>query len=249
MRPMFLAIVYTAPMEWERDPCSAHSTFVVLVNSQTETGFKMNFLEMNGENSITAYCIVLTFKLAKTWWLVKEVSVFWSSERRRRKRKEDNQKQSTKPHKHIPAFQREWTREPSVWPDSHTSAVQGAARGLSRAAPASASVPACQTQRTSGWRSCQRHQSWDCTLPAGSPEKPWPSPGVWRAPASAGWTCPQHPFISTNDRNRFDNSMCKFSQGGLLHIRQHASWLWVHAKTSAHTHIHPYPHSFSLWCC
>ena len=44
-------------------------------HSQTETSFKRNFLLMKGQNSITSYCIVLTFKLAKTWWLVKELLV------------------------------------------------------------------------------------------------------------------------------------------------------------------------------
>ena len=33
----------------------------------------MNFLLMKGENSVTAYCIVLTFKLAATRQLVKEI--------------------------------------------------------------------------------------------------------------------------------------------------------------------------------
>ena len=44
-------------------------------HSQTETGFKMNFLPIKGENSITSYRIVLTFKLAKIRWLVKEILV------------------------------------------------------------------------------------------------------------------------------------------------------------------------------
>ena len=44
-------------------------------HSQTETGFKTNFLPMKGENSITSYCIALIFKLAKIWWLVKEILV------------------------------------------------------------------------------------------------------------------------------------------------------------------------------
>ena len=34
-------------------------------HSQTETGFKTNFLAMKGENSITSHSIVLTFKLVK----------------------------------------------------------------------------------------------------------------------------------------------------------------------------------------
>ena len=38
-----------------------------------------NFLPMKGENSITAYCVVLTFKLEKVPWLVKEILVFWST--------------------------------------------------------------------------------------------------------------------------------------------------------------------------
>ena len=59
----------------ERGPCSTNSAFVVLENSQTETGFKTNFLPMKGENSITAYCIVLMFKQAKIWWQVKEILV------------------------------------------------------------------------------------------------------------------------------------------------------------------------------
>ena len=49
--------------------------------SQTETGFKTNFLPMKGENSITSFCVVLTFKWAKIWCLVKEILVFcriWS---------------------------------------------------------------------------------------------------------------------------------------------------------------------------
>ena len=32
---------------------------------QTETGFKMNFRPMKAENSITSYCIILTFKSAE----------------------------------------------------------------------------------------------------------------------------------------------------------------------------------------
>ena len=40
-------------------------------HSQTETGFKTNSLPMKGQNSITSYCMVLTFKSAKIWWLVK----------------------------------------------------------------------------------------------------------------------------------------------------------------------------------
>ena len=47
-------------------------------HSQTDTGFKMNFLSKKGENFITSYCAVLTFKLVKIWWLVKEILVFWS---------------------------------------------------------------------------------------------------------------------------------------------------------------------------
>ena len=35
----------------------------------------MNFLPIKGENSITSYRIVLTFKLAKIRWLVKEILV------------------------------------------------------------------------------------------------------------------------------------------------------------------------------
>ena len=53
-----------------------NSTFVVLENSQ----LKINFLLMKGENFITSYCIVLSFKLAKIRWLVKMI-VFWSVRR------------------------------------------------------------------------------------------------------------------------------------------------------------------------
>ena len=45
-------------------------------HSQTETRFKMNFLPMKGQNSITSYCIVLIFKLARMQWLVKEILFF-----------------------------------------------------------------------------------------------------------------------------------------------------------------------------
>ena len=44
-------------------------------HGKTETSFKTNFLPMKRENSITSYCIVLTFKSAKIWWLVKEILV------------------------------------------------------------------------------------------------------------------------------------------------------------------------------
>ena len=44
-------------------------------HSQTKTSFETNFLPMKGENSITSYCIVLMFKLAKIWRLVKEILV------------------------------------------------------------------------------------------------------------------------------------------------------------------------------
>ena len=47
-------------------------------HSQTETGFKMNFLPVKGENFTTFYCIVLTFRLAKIQWLAKEIFVFLS---------------------------------------------------------------------------------------------------------------------------------------------------------------------------
>ena len=47
-------------------------------HSQTETGFKANCLSTKVENSITSYCVVLTFKSAKIRWLVKEILVFWS---------------------------------------------------------------------------------------------------------------------------------------------------------------------------
>ena len=57
--------------------CSHHSWNKGLGKlSQTETGFKMNFLPMKGENAITSYCTVLTFKSVKIWWLVKAVLVF-----------------------------------------------------------------------------------------------------------------------------------------------------------------------------
>ena len=36
----------------------------------------MNFPPMKGENSITSYCVVVTFKSAKIRWLVKEILVF-----------------------------------------------------------------------------------------------------------------------------------------------------------------------------
>ena len=45
--------------------------------SQAETSFKMNSHLMKGESSITSYCIVLTFKSVKIWWLVKEILVFF----------------------------------------------------------------------------------------------------------------------------------------------------------------------------
>ena len=44
-------------------------------HSQTETGFKTNVVVMKGENSITSYCIVLTFKMVKVQWLVQEILV------------------------------------------------------------------------------------------------------------------------------------------------------------------------------
>ena len=44
-------------------------------HSQTETGFKTNFLPMKGENSISSYCIVLMFRLVKIRWLVKDLLV------------------------------------------------------------------------------------------------------------------------------------------------------------------------------
>ena len=63
IRPLFLAVVLLPPAE--RGPCSANSTSVVLENSQTETGFTTNFLPMKGENLITSYGVVLTFRSAK----------------------------------------------------------------------------------------------------------------------------------------------------------------------------------------
>ena len=63
----------------ERGPRSTNSTFVVLEkHSQTETGFKTNCLPMKGENCITSYCVVLSFKSAKLRWLVKKKRVFYS---------------------------------------------------------------------------------------------------------------------------------------------------------------------------
>ena len=47
-------------------------------HSQTETSFKTNFLPMKGENSITSYCVVLTFKSVETQWLFEEIWVYWS---------------------------------------------------------------------------------------------------------------------------------------------------------------------------
>ena len=44
-------------------------------HSKTETSFKMNFFPMKGKNSITSYCIVLTFKSAKIQWVVKKILV------------------------------------------------------------------------------------------------------------------------------------------------------------------------------
>ena len=38
----------------------------------------MNTLLMQGEISITSYCIVLTFKSVKMRWLVKEILIFLS---------------------------------------------------------------------------------------------------------------------------------------------------------------------------
>ena len=45
-------------------------------HSQTETGFKTNFLPVKGENSIFTYCVVFTFKSAEILWLFKEILVF-----------------------------------------------------------------------------------------------------------------------------------------------------------------------------
>ena len=57
----------------EPGPHSANTYFGCLgKHSQTETGFKTNFLPMKGQNS---YCIVLTFKSEKILWLVKEILV------------------------------------------------------------------------------------------------------------------------------------------------------------------------------
>ena len=43
--------------------------------SNTETCFKTNFLPMKRVNSITSYCVVLTFESAKIRWLVREILV------------------------------------------------------------------------------------------------------------------------------------------------------------------------------
>ena len=65
-----LAVVLTRPEK--QGPHSAGSTFVLLKNTAS---FKTDFLPMKGENSITSYCAVLTFKSAKIQWLVKETLV------------------------------------------------------------------------------------------------------------------------------------------------------------------------------
>ena len=63
-------------------PCGMRPSFRKLCfcclgkQSQTETGFKMNFLLMKGENPITSYCAVLVFKLMKMQWLLKDILVF-----------------------------------------------------------------------------------------------------------------------------------------------------------------------------
>ena len=73
-RPLFLVVKHTRPME--RGPCSTNSTLVVFENTaKLKPNFKMNFLPMKGESSITSCCIVLMFKSAKIWWLVKEILV------------------------------------------------------------------------------------------------------------------------------------------------------------------------------
>ena len=66
MRPSFLAVVLPPPAE--RGLC-------LRKHSQTETGFKTNFLPMKKENSNTSYCVILTLKSAKIRWLVKEMLV------------------------------------------------------------------------------------------------------------------------------------------------------------------------------
>ena len=43
--------------------------------SNTETCFKTNFLPMKRVNSITSYCVVLTFESTKIRWLVREILV------------------------------------------------------------------------------------------------------------------------------------------------------------------------------
>ena len=45
-------------------------------HSQTETGFKTNFLPIKEENSITSYCADLMLKLVKIQWLAKETLFF-----------------------------------------------------------------------------------------------------------------------------------------------------------------------------
>ena len=73
---------YLVPWNEALIPCGcAHAAYFCCLgkHSETETSFKTNFRLMKGENSVTSYCIVLMFKLAKKiWWLVKEILVFWS---------------------------------------------------------------------------------------------------------------------------------------------------------------------------
>ena len=78
-RPSFLTVVLTPPTEWGPHSATRELYFCCLgKHSQTETGFETNFLPTKGENLITSYCIVLMFRSAKIWWLVKEILVSWS---------------------------------------------------------------------------------------------------------------------------------------------------------------------------
>ena len=48
-------------------------------HSQTETGFKTNFLLIKGQHSNTSYCILLMFKSAEMRRLFKDILVFYST--------------------------------------------------------------------------------------------------------------------------------------------------------------------------
>ena len=71
-RPSFLTVVLEPTAEQGLHSCCLGK------HSQTETGFKMNFLPMKGENFITSCCVILTIKSAKIQWLGKEILVLWS---------------------------------------------------------------------------------------------------------------------------------------------------------------------------